>query len=103
VRRLQVRLHHRRPLVIRRFRQRTGPRPRAGDDRDPVDARERFRGLGEKRAGDPAVLIAASGKIKSELGWEPEFQDLEIIIESAWKWLRNHLQKSAVSSNSKSR
>jgi UDP-glucose 4-epimerase len=49
---------------------------------------------GARRAGDPAVLIASSDKIKSDLGWQPEFQDLRVIIESAWAWLRNHLQKA---------
>lgn len=44
--------------------------------------------IGERRAGDPAVLIASSDKIKSELGWQPDFQDLRVIIESAWFWLR---------------
>jgi UDP-glucose 4-epimerase len=43
-----------------------------------------------KRAGDPAVLIASSEKIKSELGWQPEFQDLRVIIESAWRWMQAH-------------
>jgi UDP-glucose 4-epimerase len=47
-----------------------------------------------RRAGDPAVLIAASDKIKAELGWNPEFQDLNVIIESAWRWMRNHMQKT---------
>jgi len=39
-----------------------------------------------RRAGDPPRLIASSQKIKSELGWQPQFQDLDVIIESAWKW-----------------
>jgi len=43
-----------------------------------------------RRAGDPAVLIASSEKIKRELGWQPEFQDLRVIIESAWKWMQAH-------------
>jgi UDP-glucose 4-epimerase len=43
-----------------------------------------------KRAGDPAVLIASSEKIKRELGWNPEFQDLRLIIESAWRWMQTH-------------
>lgn len=43
-----------------------------------------------RRPGDPAVLIASSEKIKRELGWQPEFQNLRIIIESAWKWLSKH-------------
>jgi UDP-glucose 4-epimerase len=39
-----------------------------------------------RRAGDPPRLIAASKKIKRELGWEPQFQSLEAIIRSAWNW-----------------
>ena len=39
-----------------------------------------------RRPGDPPRLIAASEKIKRELGWQPRFQSLEAIIESAWKW-----------------
>ena len=39
-----------------------------------------------RRPGDPARLIASSEKIKSELGWRPQFQALDAIIESAWKW-----------------
>lgn len=48
-----------------------------------------------RRPGDPAVLIASSEKIKNELGWEPEYQDLRIIIDSAWAWYRKHLQRHA--------
>jgi UDP-glucose 4-epimerase len=39
-----------------------------------------------RRAGDPPRLIAASAKIKAELGWEPRFQELRAIVESSWKW-----------------
>jgi len=39
-----------------------------------------------RRPGDPPRLIASSEKIKRELGWKPEFQSLDVIIESAWKW-----------------
>jgi UDP-glucose 4-epimerase len=39
-----------------------------------------------RRPGDPPRLIAASEKIKRELGWQPRFQSLEAILESAWKW-----------------
>ena len=45
---------------------------------------------GKRRAGDPAVLVASSAKIKRELGWQPEMQDLRVIIESAWKWMQQH-------------
>jgi UDP-glucose 4-epimerase len=43
-----------------------------------------------RRAGDPAVLIASSEKIQRDLGWKPEFPDLESIMESAWRWHRSH-------------
>lgn len=43
-----------------------------------------------RRAGDPAVLIAASDKIKGELGWQPQLQDLREIIGSAWRWHQKH-------------
>lgn len=46
--------------------------------------------MGPRRPGDPAVLIASSDKIKSELGWQPQFQDLGLIVESAWTWMRAH-------------
>lgn len=39
-----------------------------------------------RRSGDPAVLIASSEKAKSVLGWKPEFDSLETIIEDAWRW-----------------
>jgi len=39
-----------------------------------------------RRHGDPPRLIASSEKIKQELGWQPKFQSLDHIIESAWKW-----------------
>jgi UDP-glucose 4-epimerase len=39
-----------------------------------------------RRAGDPAILVASSEKIKRELGWAPRFADLDAIIASAWDW-----------------
>lgn len=44
----------------------------------------------ERRTGDAARLIASSAKIKSELGWKPEKDDLEEIIRSAWNWHNSH-------------
>jgi len=43
---------------------------------------------GPRRPGDPPVLIASSEKIRRELGWEPRFQDLRLIVESAWRWMQ---------------
>jgi UDP-glucose 4-epimerase len=39
-----------------------------------------------RRPGDPAVLVAGSEKIKTELGWQPKFAELDQIVASAWEW-----------------
>ena len=39
-----------------------------------------------RRPGDPAVLVASSDKIKAELGWAPQFAELDAIVASAWAW-----------------
>ena len=39
-----------------------------------------------RRPGDPAELVASSEKIKAELGWQPQFAELDQIIASAWEW-----------------
>jgi UDP-glucose 4-epimerase len=43
-----------------------------------------------RRPGDPAVLVAASNRIKRELNWQPQFPSLESIVHSAWEWRRAH-------------
>jgi UDP-glucose 4-epimerase len=55
-----------------------------------VTGREIVTILAPRRAGDPAQLIASSEKIRNQLGWRPEFQDLRVIIQSAWDWLSAH-------------
>ena len=42
--------------------------------------------ISDRRAGDPAVLIASSDKIQKELNWQPEYPELEKIISTAWQW-----------------
>lgn len=42
----------------------------------------------ERRPGDPAELVADSGKIKRVLGWQPRCDDLEHIVRTAWQWER---------------
>jgi UDP-glucose 4-epimerase len=39
-----------------------------------------------RRPGDPPRLIASSEKIRRELGWNPQFQSLNSIVQSAWSW-----------------
>lgn len=44
----------------------------------------------ERRAGDPARLVASSEKAKRILGWNPSHDSLAEIIASAWNWHKNH-------------
>lgn len=46
--------------------------------------------LEERRSGDPAVLIASSDKARKVLGWKPQYDSLERIIEDAWRWHKNN-------------
>ncbi len=46
--------------------------------------------VGDRRPGDPPVLIASSEKIRRELGWEPVYPDLKTIVAHAWEWHRTH-------------
>ena len=43
-----------------------------------------------RRHGDPAELVASSGKIQTELSWKPKYADLETIISTAWQWHKTH-------------
>ena len=64
--------------------------------REVIDTARRVTGrdipaeVGDPRPGDPAVLIASSDKIREELGWTPQYGDLEDIIGTAWEWHRRH-------------
>lgn len=43
-----------------------------------------------RRPGDSARLVACSAKIRKELGWKPEHENLQEIISSAWEWHKSH-------------
>jgi len=43
-----------------------------------------------RRAGDPAVLVAASDKLRRETGWEPRYAALDEIVRTAWAWRKRH-------------
>jgi UDP-glucose 4-epimerase len=51
----------------------------------PIPAVEKPR-----RAGEPPRLVASSEKAKEELGWKPQFENIEAIVESAWRWHLAH-------------
>ena len=46
--------------------------------------------MAERRAGDPAQLIASSDKAVKVLGWKPQYNDLSTIVASAWAWHKDH-------------
>lgn len=46
--------------------------------------------IAPRRAGDPARLVACSDRARQMLGWKPQFESAEAIIESAWKWRLAH-------------
>ena len=64
--------------------------------RQVVDAVERVTGrkvsagVTDRRAGDPAILYASSEKIRRELGWNPELEDIGVIVETAFRWREAH-------------
>jgi UDP-glucose 4-epimerase len=43
-----------------------------------------------RRLGDPPALVAASNKIRKELGWAPKYSRLDDILETAWEWHVSH-------------
>jgi UDP-glucose 4-epimerase len=57
-----------------------------------IDAAERVTGtriarsFEERRAGDPARLVAEAKLARAELGWRPQFDSLDTIVRHAWAW-----------------
>jgi len=57
-----------------------------------IDAAKQVTGIdfptkpAERRPGDPPQLVADSTLIQKELNWTPRFNDLEYILDTAWKW-----------------
>jgi UDP-glucose 4-epimerase len=43
-----------------------------------------------RRPGDPGILYASSARIRMELGWRPRFEDIDTIVDTAWRWRRSH-------------
>ena len=60
--------------------------------REVIDAAERITKLdvpakiGDRRPGDPAVLVSDAVKAREGLGWQPLITDLDKIVSSAWAW-----------------
>jgi UDP-glucose-4-epimerase GalE len=64
--------------------------------REVADAVARVTGrpvpadVGPRRAGDPPVLVAAAARARDELGFEPEWRDLDAIVETTVRWATAH-------------
>jgi UDP-glucose 4-epimerase len=39
-----------------------------------------------RRAGDPPKLIADSSRIRQVMNWQPHYDDLNLILRTAWNW-----------------
>jgi UDP-glucose-4-epimerase GalE len=82
-----------RPGELRAFNLGTG---RGYSVREAIDLSRKITGRAiavveaPRRAGDPPALVAAAGKARRELGWQPRHATLDTIIESAWRWHREH-------------
>jgi UDP-glucose 4-epimerase len=48
-----------------------------------------------RRPGDPATIVADSGRIRALLGWAPRFDNLETIVEHALRWERHRVSVKA--------
>lgn len=55
-----------------------------------VSGRAVPREWGARRAGDPAVLVASSERIRAELGWAPRWAGLDDIVRTAYEWRLRH-------------
>jgi UDP-glucose 4-epimerase len=61
-----------------------------------IDASRRVTGVdfpeveGKRRPGDPPELYNDPSKITAELGWSARYDSLDAIIETAWRWFREH-------------
>ena len=72
--------------------------------REIIDATERVTGwtvphqIAPRRAGDPAVLVAATAKANAILDWKARHSDIDDIISTAWAWRRAERSRNSVRS-----
>ena len=68
---------------------------------DVIKAVEKAHGAGftvnrvGRRAGDPAGIVAGADRVRSVLGWQPKYEDLDFIVQSALDWERKLATRNA--------
>ena len=50
---------------------------------------------GPRRAGDPAAIVAGAKRVREVLGWQPKYENLDFIVETALNWERKLAQRNA--------
>jgi UDP-arabinose 4-epimerase len=60
-----------------------------------VTGRPLARRVGPRRAGDPACLVAWAEKARAVLGWTPRYPDIDVIMETAWRWHQRDMRGCA--------
>jgi len=71
--------------------------------RDVIKAVERVHGsalpvnYAPRREGDPAAIVAGAERVRSVLGWKPQHENLDFIVETALNWERKLAQRNAAS------
>ncbi len=64
--------------------------------KEMIESAERVSGksirreIKPRRPGDPARLAADSSKARETLGWKPEYENVDDVIATAWKWHESH-------------
>lgn len=46
--------------------------------------------MSPRRPGDPPALVADPTKLKTKLGWKPQYTNIEDTVATAWKWHKSH-------------
>ena len=68
---------------------------------DVIKAVERVNGAplpvkyGPRREGDPVAIVAGAERVRSILGWQPRYENLDFIVETALNWERKLIQRNA--------
>ena len=73
--------------------------PRGASLKEVIDVAGQITGkkipteIGPRRPGDPDRLISEPRKAMNELGWKPQYGDIKVILDHAWKWHTGRTRK----------